>query len=293
MKKKQILVKISDSLQLIAKTINNLTDKTQKIEISLSDANNYIFDNSSNSLIAIDKVNVVNLNLLCGIENATNILLQNTKQFAQGYSANNALLWGARGMGKSSLIKSVHKEICKISSKNKKRLYLIEIHREDLASLSMLMRELVKIDAQFILFCDDLSFERNEASYKSLKTVLEGGLEGRAKNVLFYATSNRRHLMAREMIENESSSAINPSEAVEEKISLSDRFGISLGFHSCDQQTYLLMVQKYIEHYQIPIEEEELKAKAIEWSMIRGARSGRVAIQFVRNIAGLKGIAIN
>jgi hypothetical protein len=259
-------------------------------------------------LIEIDNINFTPFELLVGIDKVSNILLKNTSQFANGFSANNALLWGARGMGKSSLIKSVHAKInAKINAeihtkiiskenlkiaKNSKRLILVEINREDLSSLPSLMRNICKLDAQFLIFCDDLSFDKGESSYKSLKTILDGGLEGRPKNVLFYATSNRRHLMPRDMIDNEKSSAINPSEAVEEKVSLSDRFGLWLGFYNCDQDTYIKMVRNYANHYNIKIDDKILISKAIEWSITRGARSGRVAIQFIRQIAGESGVAI-
>ncbi len=312
MGKKHKINRIINVLNTISSSIDRLGNQSQEIAISLSNNNAYYYDSQSNSLISIDKVNAVPFELLLGIDHASNILLQNTIQFAQGFCANNALLWGARGMGKSSLIKSIHQKICVerenqpagvrqkdqpagvrqkdqlagVRQMNNKRLILVEIGREDLSSLPSLMRALAKIDAQFLIFCDDLSFDKGDTSYKSLKTVLDGGLEGRPKNVLFYATSNRRHLMAREMIENERSSAINPSEAVEEKVSLSDRFGLSLGFHHCDQNTYLAMVQKYVSYYKLEIDEGELKAEAIEWSATRGARSGRVAIQFVRHLAG-------
>ncbi len=292
MGKKHKYNNIINALNDISESINVLSDNPNTIEISLNENNAYYFDNLSNSLISINNVNSVPYDLLLGIDHACNILLQNTKQFANGFSANNALLWGARGMGKSSLIKAAHEKICFEKKQNDKRLILIEINREDLSALPLLMRSLAKIEERFLIFCDDLSFDRDETSYKSLKTVLDGGLEGRPKNVLFYATSNRRHLMAREMIENESSTAINPSEAVEEKVSLSDRFGLSLGFHHCDQETYVKMVENYANHYKIKIEKNELRAKAIEWAATRGARSGRVAIQFIRHLAGEMGIAI-
>ena len=218
--------------------------------------------------------------------------LRNTEQFARGHGANNALLWGARGMGKSSLVKAIHADINERRDEGFKRLVLIEIAREDIESLPVLMRRIGREDARVIIFCDDLSFDKDEASYKSLKTILDGGLEGRPENVLFYATSNRRHLMPRDMIENERSTAINPSEAVEEKVSLSDRFGLWLGFHNCDQPTFLAMVHAYADHYGLGLDEETLKARAIEWSATRGARSGRVAIQLVRTLAGEMGKAV-
>jgi predicted AAA+ superfamily ATPase len=213
----------------------------------------------------------------------------NTVQFAKGFAANNALLWGARGMGKSSLVKAVHAEV---AGHVTGRLILIEISREDIETLPRLMRLIANEDARFIVFCDDLSFDKDETSYKSLKTILDGGLEGRPENTLFYATSNRRHLMPRDMIENERSTAINPGEAVEEKVSLSDRFGLWLGFHNCDQPTYLAMIRGYCDAYGLTISDDEMTARAIEWAQTRGARSGRVAIQFVRNLAGEMGKAI-
>ncbi len=284
-KKKQI-GEIITILGEIANNIKQLNKENSDINISLNKSDCYHFDAKSNSLTAVENVNKIDFELLLGIDNVSKILLQNSLAFARGFSANNALLWGARGMGKSSLIKSVHAKIVDELAESDKRLILVEINREDLSFLPNLMRSLAREAAQFIIFCDDLSFDKDESSYKSLKTVLDGGLEGRPKNVIFYATSNRRHLMAREMIENERSSAINPSEAVEEKISLSDRFGLWLGFYPCDQQTYLQMVNNYAQHYNIKIEKGLLEAKALEWAMTRGARSGRVAIQFIWHLAG-------
>ena len=231
--------------------------------------------------------------MLMGIDDVREILLQNSLQFAQGFAANNALLWGARGMGKSSLVKAVHAHINTSGEPGIKRLILIEIAREDIEALPRLMRLISKEEsARFIVFCDDLSFDKDETSYKSLKTILDGGLEGRPENVLFYATSNRRHLMPRDMVENERSTAITPGEAVDEKVSLSDRFGLWLGFHNCDQPTYLAMIRGYCDEYGLVIDDETLRARAVEWSMTRGARSGRVAIQFVRALAGEQGKAI-
>jgi predicted AAA+ superfamily ATPase len=219
-------------------------------------------------------------------------LLRNTLQFARGFAANNALLWGARGMGKSSLVKAVHAHVNETAGPGDKRLILIEIAREDIESLPALLRRIADADVRIIVFCDDLSFDRDEANYKSLKTILDGGLEGRPDNVLFYATSNRRHLMPRDMIDNERATAINPGEAIEEKVSLSDRFGLWLGFHNCDQPTYLAMVKSYVDHYGLEIDEARLHARAIEWAQTRGARSGRVAVQFVRDLAGELGKAV-
>ena len=203
-----------------------------------------------------------------------------------------ALLWGARGMGKSSLVKALHGHVARLGDPGLRRLVLVEIAREDIESLPRLMRIIAAEDARFIVFCDDLSFDRDETSYKSLKTILDGGLEGRPDNVLFYATSNRRHLMPRDMIENERSTAITPGEAVDEKISLSDRFGLWLGFHNCDQPIFLEMIRGYCDEYGIEIDDATLKSRAIEWSATRGARSGRVAIQFVRQLAGEQGKSV-
>jgi predicted AAA+ superfamily ATPase len=237
-------------------------------------------------------VSRVPFKLLRGIDDVSDILLQNTLQFARGFSANNALLWGARGMGKSSLVKAVHAHINASGETGLKHLILIEIAREDIEALPKLMRVIAREDARFIVFCDDLSFDKDETSYKSLKTILDGGLEGRPDNVLFYATSNRRHLMPRDMVENERSTAITPGEAVDEKVSLSDRFGLWLGFHNCDQPTYLAMIRGYCDEYGLDIDDDTLRARAIEWAATRGARSGRVAIQFVRNLAGEQGKAV-
>ena len=234
--------------------------------------------------LAVAKVNRVELGLLEAIERQRDQLLANTSRFARGLPANNALLWGARGMGKSSLVKAVHGELA-----GEGRLKLVEIHREDIESLPVLLNFLRAAPFQFIVFCDDLSFDGIEASYKSLKTALEGGIEGRPRNVLFYATSNRRHLTPREMIENESSSAIHPGEAVEDKVSLSDRFGLWLGFHNCSQDEYLDMVFGYVRHYGLQAPQATIRAEALEWSITRGARSGRVAWQYIQDLAGRLG----
>src|SRR5690606_34336463 len=247
---------------------------------------------ASGRLLPVDRVARVPLQMLRGIDDVREILLGNTLQFARGFGANNALLWGARGMGKSSLVKAIHGHVAALDEPGLKRLILIEIAREDIESLPRLMRIIAAEDARFIVFCDDLSFDRDETSYKSLKTILDGGLEGRPDNVLFYATSNRRHLMPRDMIDNERSTAITPGEAVAEKISLSDRFGLWLGFHNCDQPTYLAMIRGYCDAYGLEIDDETLRARAVEWAQTRGARSGRVAIQFVRQLAGEQGKAV-
>jgi predicted AAA+ superfamily ATPase len=242
-------------------------------------------------LAPVPRVSRVDLGLLKGIDRMRDILIENTERFADGLPANNALLWGARGMGKSSLVKAVHADI-NTNRKPVDRLKLIEIHREDIESLPGLMDLLRNAPFRFIVFCDDLSFDGNDASYKSLKAVLEGGIEGRPDNVILYATSNRRHLLAREMIENERSTAINPGEAVEEKVSLSDRFGLWLGFHRCSQDEYLAMVQGYCTHFGIRIADDELEREALEWSTTRGSRSGRVAWQFTQELAGRLGVRL-
>src|ERR1700761_9334624 len=242
-------------------------------------------------LAPVPRVSRVDLDLLRGIDRMRDILIENTERFANGLPANNALLWGARGMGKSSLVKAAHATV-NANRKPADRLKLIEIHREDIERLPALM-ELVRASRyRFIVFCDDLSFDGNDASYKSLKAVLEGGIEGRPDNVILYATSNRRHLLAREMIENERSTAINPGEAVEEKVSLSDRFGLWLGFHRCSQDEYLAMVKGYSSHYGIAVSDEELEREALEWATTRGSRSGRVAWQFTQELAGRLGVRL-
>ena len=234
----------------------------------------------------VPDVSRVPIDLLVGIDRAKRILLANTRQFAEGLPANNALLWGARGMGKSSLVKAVHGEL------ETTGLRLVELQREDLPSVGRLLTLLRGAPYRFVLFCDDLSFSHDDEHYKSLKAVLDGGIEGRPENVLFYATSNRRHLMPRDMIENERSSAINPAEAVEEKVSLSDRFGLWLGFHACDQDAFLAMIRGYCDAYEIEIDDDRLRAEAVEWQATRGARSGRVAWQFVTDLAGREGVRI-
>ena len=242
-------------------------------------------------LAPVPHVSRVDIGLLKGIDRMRDILIENTERFANGFPANNALLWGARGMGKSSLVKAAHASINR-NRKPAERLKLIEIHREDIETLPALMDILRNAPFHVIVFCDDLSFDGNDASYKSLKAVLEGGIEGRPDNVILYATSNRRHLLAREMIENERSTAINPGEAVEEKVSLSDRFGLWLGFHRCSQDEYLAMVKGYCSHFGIKLDDGELEREALEWSTTRGSRSGRVAWQFTQELAGRLGVRI-
>jgi predicted AAA+ superfamily ATPase len=238
----------------------------------------------------VPTVNRVEISLLKGIDRVRDILMDNTERFAGGFPANNVLLWGARGMGKSSLVKAVH---AAINIQRPRSLILVEIHREDIPSLPHLLALLRLTPRRCVLFCDDLSFDHQDTSYKSLKAVLEGGIEGRPANVVLYATSNRRHLLSRDMIENERSTAINPGEAVEEKVSLSDRFGLWLGFHACDNETYHAMVRAYAERYGLVVPAEQLKAEASEWSITRGARSGRVAWQYIQDLAGRLGKQIN
>jgi uncharacterized protein len=248
----------------------------------------FVWHPDGHGLQPVTKVSRIDLSLLKGIDHMRDILVENTERFARGLPANNVLLWGARGMGKSSLIKAVHAGV----SRDERPLKLIEIHREDIETLPELMA-LVRDQAhRFVLFCDDLSFDGDDASYKSLKAALEGGIEGRPDNVVFYATSNRRHLLPRDMAENERSTAINPYEAVEEKVSLSDRFGLWLGFHKCSQDEYLEMVRGYVDHYRLDVEADTLTAEALEWATTRGARSGRVAWQFIQDLAGRLGVTL-
>ena len=269
-------------LRRIAEALERVSPQSPST-LELDEAEAYIWHSESNQLRAVMDVNRVDIHLLKGINSVRDTLLANTRHFAAGLPANNALLWGARGMGKSSLVKAVH---ALVFNEVNGSLILVEIHREDILSLPLLLKLIADVDRRCILFCDDLSFDDQDASFKSLKAVLEGGLEGRPDNVVFYATSNRRHLMPRDMIENERSTAINPAEAVEEKVSLSDRFGLWLGFHTCSQDEFLAMVDGYVSYYKIPVDKKELRAEAIEWSMTRGARSGRVAWQFIQDLAG-------
>jgi predicted AAA+ superfamily ATPase len=252
----------------------------------------FVWQASPEAFLAVAHVNRQPLALLKGIDRAAEQLLDNTRRFAQGLPANNALLWGARGMGKSSLVKAAHAEVRRelgLGTRGKPDLKLVEIHREDIASLPACLAYLRRAAGAFIVFCDDLSFDKDDTSYKSLKAVLEGGIEGRPHNVVFYATSNRRHLMPRDMMENERSTAINPSEAVEEKVSLSDRFGLWLGFHNASQDEYLDMVRSYASHHKLAIKDADMVREALEWSMTRGARSGRVAWQYIQDLAGRLG----
>jgi predicted AAA+ superfamily ATPase len=259
-------------------------------------ADAFVWQAASRTLQPVAHVSRVDIGLLKGVDRLRDILLENTERFARGLPANNVLLWGARGMGKSSLVKAAHASVSASVpasvSGGGHALKLIEIHREDIETLPEVMALLRGAPHRFILFCDDLSFDGNDASYKSLKAALEGGIEGRPDNVVFYATSNRRHLLPRDMMENESSTAINPHEAVEEKVSLSDRFGLWLGFHKCSQDEYLEMVRGYVSHFRLPIEEAAWRPDALEWSTTRGARSGRVAWQFVQDLAGRLGVVL-
>ncbi len=243
----------------------------------------FVWSAEKSCLEPVRRVNRVELGLIKGVDRVRDILVDNTERFSRGLPANNVLLWGARGMGKSSLVKAAHATINHASDHD---LKLIEIHREDIDTLPKLLTLLKDSDKRFILFCDDLSFDHDDTSYKSLKAALEGGVEGRPDNVIFYATSNRRHLLPRDMIDNERSTAINPGEAVEEKVSLSDRFGLWLGFHKCSQDDYLAMVDGYVDHFGLTIPADDLHAQALEWATTRGSRSGRVAWQFVQDLAG-------
>ena len=284
----ETLTQIAASLERIAARLEAMAPAPPAKTPVLGDADAYHWD-ASGRLMPVPNVSRVPFGLLKGIDSVRDTLLANTEQFAKGFAANNALLWGARGMGKSSLVKAVHAEV---AAHVEGRLILIEISREDIETLPRLMRLIAHEPAHVIVFCDDLSFDRDETSYKSLKAILDGGLEGRPDNVLFYATSNRRHMMPRDMIDNERATAINPGEAIEEKVSLSDRFGLWLGFHNCDQPTYLAMIRGYRDAYGLAIDDAALEAGAIEWAQTRGARSGRVAIQYIRDLAGGLGKAI-
>ncbi|MCF1709594.1 ATP-binding protein [Tabrizicola sp. J26] len=278
---------MSDPLTRIAEALERMSPPTPPLpEIGAADA--FVWHTSPDRLVPVPKVSRVDLSLLLGIDRVRDVLLANTLQFARGLPANNALLWGARGMGKSSLVKAVHAEAVRQGLP----LKIVELSREDLASVGRLLAVLATAPARFLLFCDDLSFSHDDQQYKALKAVLDGGIEGRPGNVIFYATSNRRHLMPRDMIENERSTAISPSEAVEEKVSLSDRFGLWLGFHPCSQDEYLAMIDGYCAAYGIAVDPAQLRAEAIEWQATRGARSGRVAWQFFTDLAGRQGVTI-
>ncbi|MDW6023957.1 ATP-binding protein [Mesorhizobium sp. BAC0120] len=272
--------------QLIAAVSRLAPERPPGTDIAVADC--FVWVPEPGFLEPVQRVNRVDIGLIRGVDRVRDILLDNTQRFAAGLPANNALLWGARGMGKSSLVKAVHATI-NADTRRQSPLKLIEIHREDIDTLPKLMAILKAAQFSFILFCDDLSFDHDDTSYKSLKAALEGGVEGRPANVIFYATSNRRHLLPRDMIENERSTAINPSEAVEEKVSLSDRFGLWLGFHKCSQDEYLDMVAAYVAYHELRIDTETLHAEALEWATTRGSRSGRVAFQFIQDLAGRLG----
>jgi predicted AAA+ superfamily ATPase len=286
-RKSQPTSETRDPIERIAGAIERLAPPPSATpDFGATDA--FVWHPQDARLSPVSRVNRVEMSLLKGIDRMRDTLVENTERFARGLPANNALLWGARGMGKSSLVKAAHATVnASLARKNpRSALKLIEIHREEIESLPELMTLLRGAPYRFIVFCDDLSFEAEDTSYKSLKAVLEGGIEGRPDNVVLYATSNRRHLMSRDMMENERSTAINPGEAVEEKVSLSDRFGLWLGFHRCSQDEYLAMVEAYVAHFRIPIKREALRNDALEWATTRGARSGRVAWQFVQDLAG-------
>ena len=276
------------ALARIAAALERLAPAPQPApDFAVADA--FVWHVSPDRLVPVDQVSRVDLALLLGIDRARDTLLDNTLHFASGLPANNALLWGARGMGKSSLVKAIHAEV----RHRRLPLKIVELSREDLPSIGRLLTVLrAAADQRFLLFCDDLSFSHDDQHYKALKAVLDGGIEGRPENVIFYATSNRRHLMPRDMIENERSSAITPSEAVEEKVSLSDRFGLWLGFHPCSQDDYLAMIRGYCDAHGLAIDDQSLRAEAIEWQATRGARSGRVAWQFFTDLAARHGIRL-
>ena len=279
---------IDDPMDRIAAALERLAPAPLAAP-DFAQASAFVWHTEPDRLEPVARVSRIDLSLLIGVDRSRDTLLANTEHFAKGLPANNALLWGARGMGKSSLVKAIHGNI----HATYEELRMVELQREDLPSVGRLLNVLRGKPYRFILFCDDLSFGHDDAHYKSLKAVLDGGIEGRPDNVVLYATSNRRHLMPRDMIENERGSAINPSEAVEEKVSLSDRFGLWLGFHACDQDQYLAMIRGYCDAYGVSIDDETLRAEAIEWQATRGSRSGRVAWQYFTDLAGRRGVAIS
>ncbi|MDC0343573.1 ATP-binding protein [bacterium] len=279
---------MSDTSERIAAALERMAPAPLEAP-DFSAASAFVWHVEPDRLSPVAAVNRVDLPLLVGIDRSRDTLLDNTRRFARGFGANNALLWGSRGMGKSSLVKAVHGAV----HADYPILKIVELQREDLPSVARLLALLRAAPYRFLLFCDDLSFSHDDQHYKSLKAVLDGGIEGRPENVVFYATSNRRHLMPRDMIENERSSAINPSEAVEEKVSLSDRFGLWLGFHPCTQDEYLSMIDGYCAAYGVRVDPETLRAEAIEWQATRGARSGRVAWQFFVDLAGRHDVAVS
>ncbi|CAI3934726.1 ATP-binding protein [Commensalibacter papalotli (ex Botero et al. 2024)] len=270
-------------LERIATALEQLSPPKPHIE-NIEQANAFIWTTQKNTLTSVPEVNYVSINLLQGLEYQKELLFNNTLHFAKGLPANNVMLWGARGMGKSSLIKSVHQEVNQKIDDQHHPVKIIEIPRDDIHSLPVLLQLLKPLPHRFIVFSDDLSFEKEDRDYKALKSVLDGGIAGRPNNVLFYATSNRRHLMPRDMIENETSSAINPSEAIEEKVSLSDRFGLWIGFHNCDKPLYDAIIRAYAKERALPIADEDLIAQGNEWSVTRGSRNGRVAWQFIEDL---------
>ena len=285
---KNILIKIEQNLKRIADSLEK--NKSECFAIKFDDKSNaFIWEAEKNILRSLKKINAIDLKLLQGIENQTNTLYENTLNFSNGFQANNALLWGAKGGGKSSLIKSIFVDI----NKRNNNLKIIEINREDLETLPILLNYIRGYDKQFIIYCDDLSFDKNDTKFKSLKSILEGGIEGKPSNVIFYATSNIRHIISNHMSENNLSSAISPSDNLNETISLSDRFGLWIGFYNIDQKMYLKIVEKYLKFYRINNKNIDFKVKALEWSKQRGSRSGRVAWQFVIDIAGKLGKKIS
>ncbi len=279
---------LNDKLDQLIEAVSRLSPP-QPPDNDFDSADCFIWSAQQGFLEPVHKVNRIDIGLIRGVDHVRDILIDNTKRFASGLPANNTLLWGARGMGKSSLVKAVHASIAISAGKTDARLKLVEIHREDISDLPQVMNIVKHSGHRFILFCDDLSFDIDDTSYKSLKAALEGGAEGRPDNVIFYATSNRRHLLPRDMIENERSTAINPSEAVEEKVSLSDRFGLWLGFHKCSQDDYLEMIDAYVRYHGLQTDEHTLRSEALEWSVTRGSRSGRVAWQFIQDLSGRLG----
>jgi predicted AAA+ superfamily ATPase len=288
---KSSLETLNEKLDLLIAAVSRLGPPEPAVT-DLDKADCFVWSAELSALEPVHRVNRVDIALIRGVDRVRDILVDNTRRFAEGLPANNVLLWGARGMGKSSLVKAAHAKIAAETDKEP-RLKLVEIHREDIDSLPRLMGILKRSPHRFVLFCDDLSFDHDDTSYKSLKAALEGGVEGRPDNVIFYATSNRRHLLPRDMIENERSTAINPSEAVEEKVSLSDRFGLWLGFHKCSQDEYLEMIDGYVAYFGLSPDPETLRAEALEWATTRGSRSGRVAWQFVQDLAGRLGQRID
>ena len=277
----------AEALRRIADALEALVPKPPAPDFDAAEA--FVWQPETTRLAPVPHVNRVDIDLLRGIDRVRDILVENTERFARGHAANNVLLWGARGMGKSSLVKAAH---AAVNQAGGTPLKLVEIHREDVDSLPRLMALIRPAPRRFLVFCDDLSFDVDDSNYKSLKAVLEGGLEGRPPNVLFYATSNRRHLMPREMVDNERATAINPGEAVEEKVSLSDRFGLWLGFHKCSQDEYLAMVFGYADHFGLDLPRDRLEAEALEWALTRANRSGRTAWQFIQDVAGRLGKAV-